>query len=81
MGGIREDWAKTSLVMEASMSNLESSKGKDVMCPFTTLREKYGKKNTEGIRSRKYELEKKRDYRTDPKPFYMDHPETDDKEP
>ena len=76
-----EDWSRTSLMMEASRSTYENNRGKEAMLPYRTLKEKFGRKTADSIRIRKYEQEKHRNPLTDPKPYYLEHPETDDKEP
>ena len=73
-----EDWAKTQLVIDAVRVNEESINATECMKTFKTLVELHGKKVAEAIRSRKYEMERQRDPRVDPKPFHMDHPDVPD---
>ena len=76
-----EDWTKTSLMMEASRTTLENNRGREAMLPYKSLKDKFGRKTADNIRLRKHEQEKQRNPLTDPKPFHLEHPETDDKEP
>ncbi|CAE7527526.1 unnamed protein product [Symbiodinium sp. CCMP2592] len=70
-----EDWANTQLVIEATRVNEEKFKAKEIMRSYKSLLDQYGKKTADNIRARKYEKEKNRDPKTDPKPYYMPHPD------
>ena len=77
-----EDWAATQLVIEATRVNEEKLKAKEIMKSYKSLCDKFGKKTADSIRQKKYDKEKLRDPRTDPKPYHMPHPDgIDDPEP